>query len=237
MTQHSKASRVLVNELHASGELTGWSATKSCPLADSTALTATGATTEPGIVAGSISLKGLVTSAVTSLAVEAAAAAGTEQGLLVTVCPDGTAIGATVVTAACDLSSLTSDASVSAAVPLAIEAMPDAGIDWGVVLHDLTAETVDANAASVDNAAATSNGGVGVLHLTAFSGLTNVVMKIQHSTNNSTWADLATFSTATGATSQQVVVAAATTVNRYLRATTDVTGTGSTTPFVAFARR
>lgn len=237
MAQHTKASRVLVNELHASGELSGWSAGKTCPLADATNLLSAGGVTEPGIVAGTISLKGWVDTGATSLAAEAAAAHGVEGALLVTVCPDGVTVGATALMAVCDQAGFAVDASSDATVPLSIEAMPDAGIDWGVVLHGLTAETADANATSVDNTAATTNGGVAALHLPAYSGLTNVVVKVQHSTDNSTWVDLVTFATATGVTSERVVVATGTTVRRYLRATTDVTGTGTCTPVVAFARR
>ena len=64
-----------------------------------------------------------------------------------------------------------------------------------------------------------------------------VVGKIQHSTDNSSWADLATFTTVTAVTSQQVVVAAATTVNRYTRALATITGVGTMTYAVTFARR
>jgi len=236
-TAHSKDSRILVNDRHVSGDLRGWSTAKTCPLADETNLLSAGGTTKPGIVAGSISLKGYLDSATTSLAAEAVAAAGAENALLVTACPDGTAVGATALMAVCDQTGFLADASHDAVVPLAIEALPDSGVDWGVVLHGLTAETADANAASVNHGAATANGGVAALHLSAFSGLTNVVVKVQHSANNSTWADLVTFATATGLTSERVVVATGTAVDQYLRATVDVTGTGTCTPAVAFARR
>lgn len=236
-TQHAKNSRVFVNELHASGELSGWSAAKACPLAERTNLLSDGAVTSPGIVAGTISLKGWVDSAATSLAAEAAAAAGAESGLLVTVCPDGTAVGATALMAVCDQTGFVVDGDAAATVPLAIEALPDAGIDWGKVLHGATAETADADAASVDGAAGTTNGGVAALHMIAYSGLTDATVKVQHSTDDASWDDLVTFAAATDVTREQVVVAAGTTVNQYLRVTTDVTGTGTCTPVVAFARR
>ena len=67
-----------------------------------------------------------------------------------------------------------------------------------------------------------------------------VTMKIQHSTDNSTFVDLVTFTVvgSTTTTQERIVVAAGTTVNRYLRAQSTVAGTtGSITPIVAFARR
>lgn len=109
--------------------------------------------------------------------------------------------------------------------------------DFGLVLEDETAITADTNGTATDNAAATSNGGVAHLHVTAFSGLTSDAIIIEHSTNNSVWATLGTFTTVTALTSQRLVIAAGTTVNRYLRVSDDVTGTGSCTRSVSFARR
>ena len=75
------------------------------------------------------------------------------------------------------------------------------------------------------------------MHVTAFSGFTTATVKIQHSTDASSWADLITFTAFTGATWERKAVANGTTVNRYVRAVTDVTGTGTTTFLVAFAPR
>lgn len=105
----------------------------------------------------------------------------------------------------------------------------------GVVLENNTTVTVDTNGTAVDNGAGTSNGAVLHLHVTAFSGFTSDAIRVEHSTNNSVWATLDTFTTATTTTSERRVVAG--TVNRYLRVVDDVTGTGSVTRFVAVSRR
>ena len=110
-------------------------------------------------------------------------------------------------------------------------------VDNGVLLHILEAETIDEDGASVDNAASSANGGAGVLQVTAFSGLTSAVIKVQHSTDNFSGSivDLITFATVTSApTAERIAVAG--TVNRYTRYTLDVTGTGSITFLVGFAR-
>lgn len=113
--------------------------------------------------------------------------------------------------------------------------------DLGVSLHALSAETTfPYSGTSVDNAAATTNGGVGTVSVSAIAGSSkNAVYKIQHSTNDSTWVDLVTFTAITSANSfQRTEVAAGTTVNRYLRITiTDGGTTTSVTGLVAFCRR
>ena len=236
-TVHSTASRVFVNELHVSGEITGWSASKTCALSDATGLTAEGGMTTVGHVGGSIKIPGMLSDGAGTLTAEAGASLGTDNSLLTTTYPRGTTIGQIALIAVCDIANLTIDASVKETVPITIDAVPDGGVDWGVGLHAHAAETADGNSASVNNGGATANGGVATLHLTAYSGLTSAIVKIQHSTDNSTWVDLVTFATATAVTSQRVLVAAGTAVRQYLRATIDVTGTGSATYVVAFARR
>lgn len=113
------------------------------------------------------------------------------------------------------------------------------GIGSAVVLHALGAETSSTNSASVDNAASTAQGGVAQLHVVANTRNGVVTVKVQHSSDNSTWVDLATFSnvSASTTTSERVSVAVGT-VNRYLRAISTVGGsTGSISYAVAFARR
>lgn len=67
---------------------------------------------------------------------------------------------------------------------------------------------------AVDNSASSANGGNSILQVFSLASGTATV-KVQHSTNNSTWADLITFTAATGVTSEIKEVSG--TVNRYLR--------------------
>ena len=94
------------------------------------------------------------------------------------------------------------------------------------------------NLSSVDNAASSANGGAGTLHVptnTISGGVTTI--KIQHSANNSTWADLITFTNVAATTATSEIKAVSGTVNRYLRATASTAGSsGSITFMVAFAR-
>ena len=123
---------------------------------------------------------------------------------------------------------------------LSLEAAEDA-VDFGVSLHAFGAETGTGNGTAVDNAASSANGGVAHLHVSAIAGAApSVVIKVQHSTDNVTFGDLAgaTFTAATAATKQRLEVAAGVTVNRYLRGVTTFGGTTTSITFqLSFARR
>lgn len=116
----------------------------------------------------------------------------------------------------------------------------DGGSALGVVLAAAASVNATGNQTSVDNGAASSNGGQATLHVTANTRDGNVVVKVQHSADNSSWADLVTFATVGSSTktSERVALASGITVNRYLRASYTVAGTtGSATLTVAFGRR
>jgi len=96
-----------------------------------------------------------------------------------------------------------------------------------------------ANGTSVDNGAASTTGGTAQVHVTANTRSTTTVLKVQHSSDNTTFVDLATFATVaiSGTTSERVAVAPGTSILRYVRAQSTLTaGTGSITPHIAFAR-
>lgn len=113
------------------------------------------------------------------------------------------------------------------------------GINNGYFLRSASAAAGTHNGTGVDNGAASTNGGVLHVHLNN-DDATDVDTKVQHSTDNSTWADL------TGAevnnlsaehASGSATVAAGTTVNRYVRSVAVVTGGSVLNLTAAFARR
>jgi len=155
-----------------------------------------------------------------------------------TLLPNGTSVGSECWMVHAIETTFNTSATAAGTVDLAISAQTDGDTDLGVVVDPPTAITIDGNGTARDNGAASTNGGVAHLHVTAFSGLTNNIVTIENSVDGSTsWATLVTFATYTGITSERVVVAAGTTVRRYLRVVDNVTGTGSTTRAVTFARR
>lgn len=109
-------------------------------------------------------------------------------------------------------------------------------LEFGILLADATI-TATGQQSSVDNGAASSNGGVGYLHILGLSAGDTITVKIQHSTDNSTWADLITFTLdGTALDAERVEVTG--TVNRYVRASYTVTGSSISFPIaVAFVRK
>ena len=76
----------------------------------------------------------------------------------------------------------------------------------------------------LDNTSSTAFGAQAYYQLTAFTG-TDITVKVQHSSDNVSWADLFAFTQATTANQfQRMSVANTTTVNRYLQATAVTTG-------------
>lgn len=230
-------SRVLANGKAVTCTVSGWTVGMSRALSEVTTMCDGGTRYVPGLSSGTLALRGPQDSTGQTLHAEVAAAVGVDNGIILTVCPYGTAAGSSAMTALGDLSEWTIDAAVADAVNYALTTQADEMVDAGFVVHALGPETATGNATSIDRVLPSANGGVAVLHVTAYSGLTNAVIKVQHSTDNSAWADLATFTTTTAIGAQRLFLAAGTTINRYVRATVTVTGTGTVTYLVALEPR
>lgn len=105
------------------------------------------------------------------------------------------------------------------------------------VAHPLAARTSDGNGTAVALTGPTAAQRLyAVLHVTAYSGLTNVVFKIQSDDSGafSSATDRITFATVTAATSEFASVAGSFSSETHHRITWDVTGTGSVSFVAAF---
>jgi hypothetical protein len=115
-----------------------------------------------------------------------------------------------------------------------------------ILLHPLTtrSSTGDTQGAdSVDNGASSAAGAVAALHVKACAGVTNVVVKVRHSADDTTYADLITFTAVTPWTPPTVPPAVAAqlasvagTVNRHLAVSYTFTGAGTIEFAVGVAR-
>ncbi len=157
----------------------------------------------------------------------------------VTVSPDGISSGSTATLAQGYLSGFAPQTAVADRVTASLTFTLSGGASKdgrNLVAHE--AISTNTTGSAVDNSAGTANGGVAHLHVTAVSGTSPTCdTVVEHSTNNSTWSTLVTFTQATGATSQRVTVAAGTTVHRYVRAKSTLGGTSPNfTISAAFAR-
>lgn len=198
-----------------------------------------------GLEDGTISVSGLFDGTTQAVDEVLSGTLGQPNGdSIVTVGWEGTTIGMRCSMAAVIETSYEVTSPVADVVSTKAEFQGDGSIDSGVYLAARVAvggTGAAVNQASVDAGAGTTNGGVAHLHVTNNGRTAGSVIKVQHSTDNSTFTDLVTFTT-TGAgpalLTQRVLVAAGTTVNRYLRAQVTPGGTTNTiTVTVSFARR
>lgn len=232
---HGKQTRVLVNAASLSGSVSGWRWDHKRPLSDVSVLTSDGDQFIPGQLGGALALSGVFDSAAGDIVATLQTAATTDGGFLMTAFAETPAIGSLAGFGEGNISARDYPAAVKDAVRVTIEGTPNDGVDMGVTLHVLGAETADGNSTNVDNAASSAGGAVAVLHVTAFTGFSQAVFKVQHSPDNSSWSDLITFTTVTGTTWERKTATG--TVNRHLRGFWDMTGTGSTTFAMVCARR
>jgi len=237
--------RVYANEFDVSGNVAGVNAQHQRATSDVTVVTSTGGMNfVPGLMAGSMALRGPSDSS-SDLQAEILAAVGVDNNLLITALPDGTAVGKPAMFILADVGEYTMDAAVADALGYVVTATADESVDMGYVLVAPTAITADGNGTAVDRGtslgpgpvANTTGGATASLHVSAYSGFSSVALKIQHSTDNSSWSDLVSFTSVTAVGWQRIQVARGTQINRYVRAVTDVTGTGSITYLMAFAPR
>lgn len=125
--------------------------------------------------------------------------------------------------------------TVSNPVGFKLSTQTDGNTDFGLSLADLAAVTASGNGTSLNNGASSANGAAAHLHVSAFSGFTQVVFTVADSADNSTFATVGTFATVTGTTSERLTIAG--TVRQYVRIAYTVTGTGSVTFQASIARR
>lgn len=239
--------RVLVDEKEVSSEVSGVSVAFQRAMSEVTVIGQTAgqaaANFVPGLMSGTLTLRGPQTvDPTTGLTAEIATAIGVDNAFLMTALPDGVAIGKPALSVIGDPTDYAVDASVTDAVAFSLTAQADESVEMGFVLAALQAYTADAlTGTAVDRGASpltpTTHGLVGFLHVSAFSGFSGVVVKIQHSSDNVSYADLVTFATVAAVGQQRIVIPNGTTVNRYLRTSIDVTGSGSVTLLVAGAPR
>jgi hypothetical protein len=237
--QPSYKSRVLLGSLNLSCQIRNMTLDESIDMVDVSTICDQAKQFIPGQPDGTFSADGPLDVATSTAApFPTLTAWKATSALPLTYAPRGLTTGTEVMLGDALASSFQSTNTPTGSADFSISAQLTDGIDPGVSVEDLTAVTIDTTGVARDLTAASTNGGVAHLHVSAFSGLTSDVITIEQSANGSTsWTTLVTFATVTGATSQRVVVAPGTSVARYLRVVDDVTGTGSITRAVAFARR
>jgi hypothetical protein len=242
--RHGKNTVVLFDKYNLSEYFNSVTATAMAEAVETTTFGSANKTYAIGMKDGSISLEGLWAGDTDGVDEVLSAAVASNSKKIITVGSEGATLGRRAKLINTDETSYEISSAVADMVTISAEAQASGtvgGFDGGVLLA--ANQTVSATVAntSVDNSASTTNGGVGHLHVTSNTRNGAATIKIQHSANNSTWADLSVFTATTSSTttSERIEVAAGTTVNRYLRVNVSaISGsTGSLTITVGFARR
>lgn len=239
--RHGKNTITAVGAYDLSTFFTSASTMNNVDVVDSTTFGSANKSYVVGQKEGTVSFEGLWTGVAGEVDAVLIAALANDTPTVVTVGTEGAGIGRRAKLLHANETSYEVSSAIGDLVSISAEAQATEGLDGGVLLAAQQSVTGTVNNTSVDNAASSANGGVAHLHVTANTRDGAATMKVQHSSDNSTWVDLVTFTntTASTVTSQRVVVAAGTTVNRYLRAqVSSFSGsTGSLTITVGFARR
>lgn len=238
--RHGKNTVVLIDQYDLSGYYKESTTSRSVETSDTTAFGNSAKTYISGLKDGTMNLSGMFDGSTGAVDEIMAAALGGADNT-VTVQLEGNVVGTIAHMLATQETSYEVSSPVGDVVSVTSQLQADGGLESGRVLAPATVVTTatTTNGTAVDNAAATTNGGVAHAHVTANANNGTTTIKVQHSTDNSTWVDLVTFTTVatTIKTSRRVEVASGTTVNRYLRSQIITAGTGSITTTVAFARR
>lgn len=169
----------------------------------------------PGLGDGSIQFSGYFNPSSGGFHQAFGSAFGT--AIAIVTCSLGTAIGspAASIGGARASYNTTRGADGALAISASAESGIGYGIDWGYLLAGRASATGTATT-TVDNGAATTGGAQAYLHITAVAAGTPTVL-VEHSSDNSSFSTLLTFTASSTAVAEYKATAAGATVNRYLR--------------------
>jgi len=193
---------------------------------DATTLNDTNKTFVPGLNDYALNVDGLFdnTTSAGSVWANITAAVSATSTVPTSVAPSGFAVGNSVWLLPAKTITYEVSSSVSDLVQFSMSLGAAEQPEIGVSLSDLAVVSATGNGTTVDNTAGTTNGGRANLHITAVSGTTpTLAVIVQHSSNGSTWTTLASFTSASAATSETITFSG--TVNRYVRASYTAGGT------------
>lgn len=232
---HGKDAKVFANGYDLSGYLSSVSVSGEADTAETSTLGSTAKTYIAGLKDATLSAEGFFSAEVGGSDVRLASQLGTEVVFTVVLSAD--AVGAMGYGMKAIETTYEAGAEIGGAVAVSMEGQSTVGQEPIRVLHALGAETATGTGTSVDNGASSTNGYAAYLHVTSASGSTpSLTVKVQHSADNSSWADLATFTAVTAANAYERVTGSGT-VNRYIRAQFTISGSTPSFTFHLSAAR
>ena len=224
--KHGKDTKVFVNSSNYSSYFNQADANRTSDIAESTAFGSSSKTYIAGEKDGTISLTGFFDA--TADAVLQPLLGGSELDLVVGI--DGLDTGDYATFLKGNINNYCVSSPVGDIVATSIDVQSNEGMWNGEVLVASAFTTTGAQGSANDNTSSTSNGAGAFVIVTSVSGTSPTGdIKIQHSADNVTYADLITFTQATAATSEVKFVAEGTTINRYIRVHNTIGGSSTPT--------
>jgi hypothetical protein len=208
--RHGKNVNVFLDEFDFSTYFNSVSASTSIDTAETSAFGTSAKTYVVGHRDGTVSLGGMF---------EGTASTGTDEFFddalgnstktQVIIAPEGHSNGAGAIMLKADDTSYEVSSAISDIVQVSAEFQSTDAVEHGKILSSGSTVTATGNGTSVDNGASTANGGAGFLSVPVNTRNGNITVKIQHSADDSTFADLVTFTvvTSTTKTSERIEVA------------------------------
>lgn len=236
--RHGKKTAVLLNGTNMSPFLNEATTTTEIETAETTTFGDDDKTYIVGLADGTISTSGLFDST-------AGASNDVLTGLIAqddntfTVFPQGATAGAPAIIANGQLTSYEVSSPVGDVISISAEVQADGGLLHGVALTGLVSTgSASATTTGINNGSSTANGGLFNLHVTANDRDGTATIKVQHSTDDVTYADLVTFTGVSASATGGESITSTGTVNQYLRTLSTLAGaSGSVTYNVSAARR
>jgi hypothetical protein len=236
--RHGKKTAVLFGDYNLSSYLNEASMSSSSETSETTAFGDDAKTYITSLKDATVSLSGMFEGEVNDSTLNNALT--NTDSTLVTICTTGLVAGEPCFFGVTRSNSYEISSPVADVVTVTSDLQLDGGINAGKIIVGGASIAAGAtvNSTSNDNSASSTNGLVANLHVTENTANGSTTIKLQHSSDNSTFADLITFTVASGGnnTSEQKSVSG--TINRYLRGNAvDDGSTGAITYSLAISRR
>lgn len=233
---HGSKARVYVNGYELSPYFRSAAISRSADMAESSAFLTSAKQYVPGMNDATASFEGMYDGSAAAIDERLSAILAVSTKQIVQVNLGTEAVGSVAHGMLADESTVDVTADTGDVATIDSEFQSSSGAERMLIHKPQTVITTanDGPEASIDNLASSPDGGVGYLHVLAASGSPTLDVRLQHSVDDSVWADLITFTPATAIGAERIVVAG--TVNRYTRSL-DAIDTGSATYIMAFGRK
>lgn len=230
---HGSKAKAYINGYDLTSYFKSASAEGMRDMAESSAWGATNKAYIPGLGDGSLSFDGMFDGSASAVDDRLNTALTATTPAVVVYEPVTEALGSVAYGYSADESTYDAAAPVADIVSVAAEFQSSVGRERMLVHAVLAQVSANGNGTAIDNAASSAAGGRAYLQVTQSSG-GNLVVKVQHSPDNSVWADLITFTTAAAITAERKTVTG--TVDRYTRSLHTISA-GTATFWMGFGRK